>query len=81
MAGLMNIYLVCFAAGFLLDKLRIFPFILGFIAGLVLKALIDNDTLFSSSELMEKINRLYAKLAPPQDLPSEVGAYSTTHTK
>jgi multisubunit Na+/H+ antiporter MnhE subunit len=62
MSGLVNVYILCFAAGFLLDKFRIFPFIIGVIVGLVLKTLVDNNIPFNGAEVTEKFNRLYTKL-------------------
>ena len=36
----MNLYICCFFIGFLIDKISLFPFILGFIVGLM----IDNNS-------------------------------------
>jgi hypothetical protein len=70
MVPMLNLYIICFAAGFLLDKLRVFPFILGLIVGLVMKALIDSDTLFNGTEVVANINRIYTNIVATQDIQS-----------
>ena len=41
---MLNLYLCCFLIGFLIDKINIFPFILGFASGLIVN---NNSELYN----------------------------------
>jgi hypothetical protein len=58
----LNLYLLCFGAGFLLDKLRFIPFIIGLLTGILLKTLVDNKMLFSNADINQKMNQLYTSI-------------------
>jgi hypothetical protein len=62
MTDLMNPYILCVAAGFMLDKLKVFPFVLGIILGIVLKSLIDHNLWFQEMDISTHVERLYTKL-------------------
>ncbi len=39
-------YIMCFMGGFLLDKLRLFPLLMGIVLGIILKSLLDDAVLY-----------------------------------
>ena len=63
MSDNINLYLLFFATGFLLDKLRIFPFILGIVIGTVIKSMVDNNILFDREDLTNKVNNIFRQLS------------------
>ena len=65
----MTSYAACFVLGFLTDKIRLFPFILGILVGVLLKWVFDNSFLFEDNHEMatnmyETVVSLFTPPAP-----------------
>jgi multisubunit Na+/H+ antiporter MnhE subunit len=69
----MEAYLVFFVLGFLTDKIRLFPFVLGIIIGIVIKTMMENISVDSipgfGSKLYQKAMDIlsHTTTAPPAD--------------
>jgi hypothetical protein len=59
----MALYLVFFVLGFLMDKLRIFPLLLGIVLGIVLKSLVGTQGIESLRDLPTAGTQLYNRAA------------------
>lgn len=59
----MSIYLVFFVLGFLTDKIRIFPFVLGIILGIILRSVLEDASVDSipafGTQLYHSVITLY----------------------
>jgi len=56
-----KLYLLFFFLGFVLDKVRIFPFIVGLIVGILIKAIIDNRPIWSLDTLYVSATDAYQR--------------------
>jgi Kef-type K+ transport system membrane component KefB len=62
-----KLYLLFFLLGFLLDKVRLFPFIVGLIAGILIKAVIDNQAGRSLDSLCRSATDVYQRFQTPAE--------------
>jgi len=62
--------IVFFVLGFLTDKVRIFPFVLGIILGIILKSLAERPSKFDLHSVVGTVKDLYVDLWSRQEGPS-----------
>ncbi len=63
-------YIICFVCGFLLDKLRLFPLLLGMVLGLMIKSLLDDTML---SHMRDQLYTAAGRVFPTPSFHHELG--------